>query len=206
MKRFLILTMMLCACIMVASAQTKKEQKAAAKALQQEVARLTKEGWVVPAGKPLLSKQVARGQEYAEKEMNGEVYMATAITPGKTYDAARLQALDFTRIEIAGKIHSDIAGLIETNLGNTQLTQEEAESVMQSVGGAKTRIAQSLGRLITVIELYKILPNKQVQVQLTVAYDVKQAEEMANRTIREQLAAQSEEILKKVDNILDSVN
>lgn len=199
MKRFLILTMMLCACIMVASAQTKKEQKAAAKALQQEVDRLTKEGWVVPAGKPLLSKQVARGQEYAEKEMSGEVYLANVVTPGQTYDAARFQALEIAKIEIAGQVQTDVAALVDTKLSNAQITQEEANSLAKTVGGAKSRIAQSLGRLIIVVDVYRILPNKQVEIQLMVAYDVKQAEEIAYRTIQEGLEAESKELLNKID-------
>lgn len=199
MKKLFILAMMCCLCITVVSAQSKKELKA----IQKEADRMAKEGWVVPAGKPLLFKQLLRGQEYAEKEEAGEVCLGVGKSTGQTYDAARFQALENAKLEIARNLGSEITGLVENQLGNTQLTDEEAASLTSIAGGAVNKIAQKLGRVITVIDIFKVLPNKNVQVELTVAYDAKQAEAIANQTISAELASKSNNLLNKVHSLLD---
>ena len=186
---------------------TKKQlDERASKAARREARRLTKEGWVVAPGVLPLEKQLDRAylMQYEFDETGYPRYiLGDAQSIGEHYDAARFQALEIAKINLAGQIQSEIVGLVETNLGNKQLSAEEAASISQTVAGLKDVIAQKFGRVISVMECHRTLNNKNKEVRVMVAYNSKMAMEQARSAIRENLEDRSEELQKKLDSILN---
>ena len=79
---------------------------------------------------------------------------------GENYDVAKMQALELAKQNLAGQIQTEVTALIENTVANKQLSQEQAASVTQSVMASKNLISQSIGRTISVMEVYRTLSNK----------------------------------------------
>ncbi len=71
------------------------------------------------------------------------------------------------------------------------------------VAGSKNIIAQELGRVIPLVEIYKNVGSDNIQCDVQIAYDSKSAIEMAKKVIRKQLSDEAEELQDKLDNMLN---
>lgn len=177
----------------------------ATKTARKEAKKLIKEGWVtVPGALPLekqLDKSYMMQMEYDE-DMYPKYLMGEAMSIGENYDAAKMQALELAKQNLAGQIQTEVTALIENSVANKQLANDEAASVTQSIMGAKNLISQSIGRTITVMECYRVKSNKNKEVLVRIAYNGAMAKAAAKRAIQEELSEKSEEIHKKLDKIL----
>ena len=177
----------------------------ATKTARKEAKKLIKEGWVtVPGALPLekqLDKSYMMQMEYDE-DMYPKYLMGEAMSIGENYDAAKMQALELAKQNLAGQIQIEVTALIENSVANKQLANDEAASVTQSIMGAKNLISQSIGRTITVMECYRVKSNKNKEVLVRIAYNGAMAKAAAKRAIQEELSEKSEEIHKKLDKIL----
>ncbi len=77
--------------------------------------------------------------------------MATGNSIGETQTAAKLQAMETAKLELAGQINTQIAALIENSIANQQLNNEEAASVTKTVAASKNLIAQEIGQLLPMV-------------------------------------------------------
>ena len=145
-------------------------QKRASKDARKEAKRLKKQGWQVAPGALPMEKQLDRLYE-----MQYEVDLASgfpkfikgeAMSIGGNYDAAKMQAMNLAKIELAGNISTEVAALIENRVANNQLDPDEAVSTSESVMGAKNLIAQSIGQTITALEMYRETGNKNKEVRV----------------------------------------
>ena len=177
----------------------------ATKTARKEAKKLIKEGWVtVPGALPLekqLDKSYMMQMEYDE-DMYPKYLMGEAMSIGENYDAAKMQALELAKQNLAGQIQTEVTALIENSVANKQLANDEAASVTQSIMGAKNLISQSIGRTITVMECYRVKSNKNKEVLVRIAYNGAMAKAATKRAIQEELSEKSEEIHKKLDEIL----
>ena len=98
-------------------------------------------------------------------------------------------------------IQTEVTALIESTVANEQITQEQAESIARTVQASKNLIVQRLGRTFTVVECYRTLPNKTVQVRVTLAYNAKMAVNEAKAIVKAQLEAKGEELHEQLDAI-----
>ena len=217
-----IFTMMMAALMVcgVCNAQTTretiKERKAlakltseelnsrASKAARKEGRKLAKEGWKVAAGQLPLEKQLDRSykMQYEFDETGLPKYITgDATSPGATYDAAKMQAMELAKTALAGNIQTEVTALTESTVANEQLTQEQAESIARTVQASKNLIVQRLGRTITVIECYRELPNKTVQVRVMLAYNSKMAIDAAKAVIKAKLEEKGEDLHEQLDAI-----
>ncbi len=220
MKKFFVMMMAALMVCSVAYAQTPQESikqrkeiaklsnaelnKKASKAARKEAKKLTKEGWKVAPGQLPLEKQLDKSYNmYYEYDESGlpKYIIGDAMSPGATYDAAKMQALELAKTNLAGLIQSEVTALVESTVGNEQITQEQASSVVSTVQASKGLIVQRLGRTFTVIECYKTLPNKTVQVRVTLAYNAKMAIEAAKDVVKAQLEAKGEDLHEQLDAI-----
>lgn len=194
--------------------QTLKERKAmaklskaeldqkASKTARKEAKTLKKEGWKVAPGTLPLEKQLDKAYSMSnEYEENGlpKYIIGEAMSPGATYDAARMQAIELAKTQLAGLIQTEITALTESTLGNDQMTQEQATSIANTVQASKNLIVQRLGRTIPVMECYRVLPNKTVEVRFRLAYNAKMALEQTKEIIKSQLAAKGEDLHEQLD-------
>lgn len=177
----------------------------ATKAARKDAKKLTKEGWLTAPGALPLEKQLDKSymmqMEYDE-DMYPKYLMGEAMSIGENYDAAKMQALELAKQNLAGQIQTEVTALIENSVANKQLANEDAASLTQSIMGAKNLISQSIGRTITVMECYRVKSNKNKEVLVRIAYNGAMAKAAAKRAIQEELNEKSEEIHKKLDEIL----
>ena len=173
-------------------------QKKAIKEARKEAKKLEKEGFKTPVGKLPLAKQLETAWEkQAELDTEGNPYwyIASSRAVGGNQSAAALQATNAAKIDLAGQIQ------IEAKVANDDMGQEEAASLSSVVASSKSVISATLGRTIPLVEVYKTLPNKNVEVMVTIGYSMQSANQAAVQAIRKELAAKSEELAKQLDKL-----
>ncbi len=178
----------------------------ASKDARKEAKKLKKEGWTVAPGGLPLEKQLDRvymmqsDMDYTTgfpKFIRGN---ATAV--GQNYEAAKLQAMSLAKLDLAGNISTEVAGLIDNRLSNKETTPGEATSTVESVMAAKNLIAQEIGRTIVALEIYRELKTNNKEVRVMIFYNAEMAKEAAKKGIREDLEKKSDKLAEQLDTIL----
>ena len=181
------------------NAKPTKEAKKLAK-------QLKKEGWLVPAGDRSIENQVNEslllGAELTQDD-NGNIthrfLQHTGQATAGTYNAAYAAARSNTMVEIASNLETEIAAAMSGKLDNNQSNSESALTNDKFNQRIKSIVHNSLSNSIPVMALYKILPNKNYQVQVRLAYDKK---ELAAR-IKRQMQKDMEVVGDELNGILD---
>lgn len=221
MKRLLVLAMGLIIACGAGFAQSAKEIKKerqtiskmakselsakVTKTTKKEAKRLKKEGWVVSPGALPLEKQLERSY-LMEFEYDANLFpkyiMANAQSIAENYDAAKTAAMSLAITNLAGQIQTEVTALVENTVANKQLDPEDAASITETVMASKNLISQSIGRVITVVECYRILPNKNREVMVRIAYNGEMAKEVAKKAVRQELEKKGEKLHDKLDKAL----
>ena len=189
----------------IRKASKKDMNEKATKTARKDAKKLKMEGWItVPGALPLekqLDKSYMMQMEYDE-DMYPKYLMGEAMSIGENYDAAKMQALELAKQNLAGQIQTEVTALIENSVANKQLANEDASSLTQSIMGAKNLISQSIGRTIIVMECYRVKTNKNKEVLVRIAYNGAMAKAAAKRAIQDELKSKSEDLQKKLDQLL----
>lgn len=186
--------------------QSKKalEQKAG-KIARKEAKQLKKEGWKVSPGALPLEKQIDKSllMQY-EFDSDGfpQYIMAEAMSIGGNYDAAKMQALELAKQNLAGQIQTEITALIENTVANEQLDQSDAVSITRSVMASKNLISQNIGRILPVVEAYRVVNTNQREVLVRIAYSMDAAKAAAKKAVKEDLEQKGENLHGKLDQLL----
>ena len=105
-------------------------------------------GYSLRSKKPIIIGNVKRGidknllrpfltldrkTQSPPKCLECEVASGCAWCQGENYDAAKMQALELAKQNLAGQIQTEVTALIENTVANKQLQAEEAASVVQSI-------------------------------------------------------------------------
>nr|MBP7471910.1 hypothetical protein [Prevotella sp.] len=178
----------------------------ASKAARKEAKSLSKEGWQTSPGALPIDKQLDKSynMQYEYDETDFPKYlMGEAMSIGENYDAAKMQALELAKQNLAGQIQTEVTELIENQVSNKQLTAEQAASVTQSVSASKNLISQSIGRVIPVVEVYRVKNNSNKEVLVRVAYNSSMAMEAAKKAVRQSLEEKGDSLQNQLDKILD---
>lgn len=184
---------------------SRKEAKKLEKAAKKEAKKLSKEGWIVSPGSLTLEVQLAKSYKMlseVDENYYPRFYMAEAMSIGENYDAAKMQALELAKQNLAGQIQTEVTSIIESTVANTQLEAEEAASVVETVSASKNVIAQSLGRVIVVTETYRVLSNKNREVLVRIAYNAEAAKKQAKVAIKQELQEKGNQLHQQLDNLL----
>lgn len=186
--------------------QSKKslEQKAS-KAARKEAKSLKKQGWQVAPGALPLEKQIDKSylMQY-EYDSDGfpQYIMAEAMSTGGNYDAAKMQALELAKQNLAGQIQTEVTALIENTVANNQMDQGEAASVTRSVLASKNLISQSIGRILPVVETYRIVNGNNREVLIRIAYSMDAAKAAAKKAVKQDLEERGDQLHEKLDQLL----
>ncbi len=184
---------------------SKEIKKKAAKQARKEAKKFKRGHWYVAPGALPMDKQIEKSWElqYMEDEDGYPLYIvATGNSVAETQSAAKLQAMELAKLELAGLVQTNVAALIENSVANSQLNNEEAASVTKTVAASKNIIAQEIGRVITMFEIYKKI-NKNVEASVRIGYNTDIAMETAKKTIRKKLEEETEILHDKLDKLLD---
>lgn len=177
----------------------------ASKAARKEAKRLKKEGWTTTPGTLPLEKQLDNSYQMQyeyDSDMYPKYIMGEAMSVGGNYDAAKMQALELAKQNLAGQIQTEVTTLIENTVANKQMDEGDAASITQSVLTSKNLISQSLGRSIAVVETYRTLPNKNKEVLVRIAYNSDMAKKGAKEAIKKDLEKKGDELHNKLDKLL----
>lgn len=188
------------------SRQTKKQlESKATKAARKEAKQLQKEGWKTAPGALPLEKQLDKSYlmqyEYTE-DGYPEYIMAEAMSSGGNYDAAKMQALELAKQNLAGQIQTEVTALIENTVANDQLEQGEAASLTRSVMASKNLISQSIGRVVPVVETYRQVNGNNREVLVRLAYSSDMAKKVTRDAIRKDLEERGDALHSKLDELL----
>ena len=181
----------------------KKLNEKVSKAAKKEAKRLEKEGWLPAPGTLSIEKQEDKVMLMRQEEdelVMPRYYFGIAQSIGGTFDAARMQAMTLAKRDLISQMETTMVGLIESENSTTQLTQEEAASVVKTITASKEIVEQKLGRVIPVVEIYRKV-GKNVEVQLVVAY----SSEMVNTIIKDAIQKDIEKEGKDLQNKLDQL-
>lgn len=177
----------------------------ATKAARKEAKKLKKEGWTTAPGALPLEKQLDKSylmQYEYDEDMFPKYIMGEAMSIGSNYDAAKMQALELAKQNLAGQIQTEVTALIENTVANEQLGAEQAQSVTQSVMASKNLISQSIGRTVPVMEVYRTLSNKNKEVLVRIAYNSTMAKKAALKAVKEDLEKKGDDLHKQLDELL----
>jgi hypothetical protein len=189
-----------------ADRQVKRDmRKKAYKMARKEARKFKKKKWYVAPGALPMDKQIEKAWElqYQEDEDGYPLYIVAAgNSVAETQSAAKLQATELAKLELAGLVQSNIAALIENSIANNQLNNEEAASVTKTVAASKNVIAQEIGRVVMMFEIYRKI-DKNVEASVRVGYNSQLAQEAAKKAIRRKLEEETEILHEKLDRLLD---
>ncbi len=189
----------------LAKASKKELNEKASKAARKEAKRLTKEGWKTAPGALPLEKQLDKSylmQSQYDSDGFPAFIMAEAMSTGGNYDAAKMQALELAKQNLAGQIQTEVTALIESTVANEQMVQSDATSITRSVMASKNLISQSIGRVVPVAEAYRVVNGNNREVLVRIAYSQAMAKAAAKRAIKQELEQRGDSLHNQLDNLL----
>ncbi len=186
--------------------QIKKDiRDKAMKQARKEAKKLKKDGFKVTPGQLPMEKQIENtwiARYQTTDDGSKKWFVADARAVGETHSAAKLQAIEVAKVNLAGQIGTEVAGLVETNIANAQLNAEDAASVTETMATFKSIIGSKMGRTNTLFEADKTIgKNKEVFITLSYSYEdaVNTAKDVIRNEMKDNMKIQSEQL----DKILD---
>lgn len=176
----------------------------ATKVAKKEAKKLKKQGWLTTPGALPVEKQLDRSfrMQYEFDENQYPKYiMAEAMSIGENYDAAKMQALELAKQNLAGQVQTEMTALIENTVANQQMDANNAASITKTIAASKNLISQSLGRVIPVTELYRDL-KKNKEVLVRISYNSEMAMNSAKKIIKEELEKKGVDLHEQLDKAM----
>lgn len=174
------------------------------RAARTEGRKLKKDGWLTTPGALPLEKQLDRAykMQYEYDENQYPKYItADAMSTGENYDAAKMQATELAKQNMAGQVQTEMTALIENTVANQQMDAGQAASITKTISASKNLISQSLGRVIPVTEVYRNSGrNKEVLVRI--AYNSEMAKNAARKIIKQELEKKGEDLHQQLDKAM----
>jgi len=177
----------------------------ASKDARKEAKKMIKAGWTIAPGALPIEKQLDKTyqMQYAyDEELFPKYLMGEAMSIAENYDAAKMQALELAKQNLAGQIQTEVTMLIENMVANRQLPGDQAASITESVSASKNLISQSIGRVIPVMEVYRTKNNKNKEVLVRIAYNAEMSKEAAKKAIRQDLEEKGNRLHDQLDKVL----
>lgn len=189
----------------IAKASKKELNEKASKAARKEAKKLEKDGWKSAPGALPIEKQLDKSylmqMEY-DDDMFPKYIMAEAMSVGENYDAAKLQAMELAKQNLAGQIQTEVTALIDNSVANQQLSAEQAASITKTIIASKNLITQSIGRTVPVVEVYRVLKNKNKEVLVRIAYNSEMAKAAAKKALYNDMNDELDNMHSTLDKIL----
>lgn len=184
----------------------KQIKEKAIKQARKEAKRLEKQGYKVPVGQIPLAKQLENSWQ-AQYEIDGDGYpyyfTATASTIGSNYTATQMQAVNTAKLDIAGQIQTQVNQFIEAKIANNEISSEDAVSINSFVSASKSVISNSLGRVLKLVEIYRVLDNGNNEVMVTLGYNTDLAMKEAIKAMQKTLDADADKLMDELNLLLE---
>jgi len=180
-----------------------KKDKKAVKLARQESKKWAKQGYTNLPGNMPLENQFEKSlvmQQMVTDEGNARYISANGSAIAGSEGVAQANAMDNTRVTLAGQIQSEVTALISSNKANTGYTAEDVETIDEFVASSKTLIQNEIGTIDPVIEMMRKVSDK-FEYRFIVMYDVNAAKQVAKNVIKRELkekVSQNEAELNKL--------
>lgn len=184
----------------------KEMKKKAVKGARKEAKRLRKAGYMTFIGQLPLDKQLENSWQAAyELDAYGNPYyiISTQKAVASNFTAAQLQAMNAAKTDIAGQLETRINQVIESKVTSNELARNEASSLATFVSTSKNIVSNTLGRVIKLVEIYREpKKTKNVEVQVTVAYNAEVATREALKALKQSLTPEDVELMQQIDKLV----
>ena len=192
--------------------QVKKELKESRKSLykksersvRKEARKLSREGWKsmdLPLDKVIQRRNEKLWQDDAEGYPK---YIHSSVTAtGGSYAAANTSARTQAIVDLASQIETTVAAMIDQSMANDETSPEMGASINQTLSDAKIIVAQKLGRIVNTGTMYRIKNKKLYEVRSTYIYDMRQAADIAEQAVMEQLQDKSDRHRKEFNKLFN---
>jgi hypothetical protein len=178
----------------------------ASKAARKEEQQYKKEGYKNFIGDLPISKQIENAW-VKTIDMNTlgypEYIVGNAQVTAGNITAAKSQALHAAKVEIASLMTSMIASLIESSVANNEVSQGEAQTLNKHLQATKELVVADLGQVTKDLEVYRDLPNKNVQVITRLSYSSALALEASRRRMQKEMQAETQDLHNKLDKVFN---
>ena len=184
------------------NAKPTKDAKKQAKSLK-------KQGWTVTAGERSIEQQITESQLLGAELMADEngaptkrFIQHTGVSTAGTYNAAYAAGRSNAQVEIANMLETEIAAAVQGKLDNAQQSAINAVTVEKFNQRVKSIVHESLSNSIPVLAIYRVLPNKNYEVQVRIAFDKKEVAARLKRALQKEIEMEGDELNALVDNVL----
>lgn len=179
--------------------------------------KMEKDGWDAKAGADPMAIQFCRARILANTPMMDEVsglddatvnryIMWTSIATAGDESVASDQALYDAQSKIAAQLETKIAKALESKKDNQQNNMISATTVNKFHSRSKAIVDMTLKNTQVPVSIYRVLPNYNCQVQVTVAFDKLEIKRQLMENMREELEQEGDGGLDEiVDEVLGSV-
>ena len=184
-------------------AAEKEIRDKAGKQARKEAKELKKKGYDVPPGSLPLDKILEEAWiVQLQKDDDGfeKFIIAEGSAKGENKIAAKDQALNFAKLTLAGLIESRVAAITEQNIANIQ--NADPVSIAKSVTASKTFVAQRLGQVNVIFDVYKSESGTEESV-IRIAYNAKKALQIGKEEVRKKLEEETNLLQEELDLLLD---
>ena len=198
------LAVVLCSCGTSRKAQTTATQLTPQQIAAADAAEASKkyeaEGWkCYPSDLPMKRQLEQNYLKLQEVDESGFPLYITGSgrAVGETHSAARNCSTNGS-INTGRKIRQLPGNCRESS---NQQIDPEIGCIISTWSRQSKRHLQRLGRTISLVTFYRELPTKNIEVEMTLAYNAKFAEESAKAVVREELTKKSAELLDKINQV-----
>lgn len=164
-----------------------------------------KSGYMVAPGKLSIERQLTNTYQY-QYEINDDgmpkYVTGEAQATAGTKIAAKLQAMEFAKLELVGKIETSINALIENSVANEQIDLTTAETVTKTMAASKNIISKKITQVVTLFEVYRNVGNRSIEASVIIAYDLNRILLETQKEIQNQLKDELQGTHEKLDKIM----
>lgn len=171
--------------------------------------QLKKNGWVVPAGEKVIEKQLTESLLLGEELMTDEegnitkrFIQHTASQVSGSYNTGYAAARTAATTELAAVLCTQVAAAMQQKADNQQTSAINAVTVDKFNERAKAIVDATLTNARPVVAIYRVLPNKNYEVQVRLAFDKKELSARLKRAMQQQLEQEGDELNDIVDEVL----
>ena len=206
-KNIFVIGMALVAAFFMAAQPASAQSKRNIKEAKKETKALTKEGFKT-MGRPMerqIEDYLTKIEQVTE-DGTAKYIEGNNTSVGGTYAAAQMAAMNIAKVRLAEKIESTVMAQAKIEIGNAQLNAEDAASITKAIEKSTTMVAQKLNNIIVAKEFYRVLENKNYEVQVMLLYDRQSAKELILKEAKEDLRKSLDNFKPEYEKVFDAID
>lgn len=129
--------------------------------------------------------------------------IANGSSVANSQAAAQMQANELAKQNLVSLLETNMRSVIENEVGNNQLARNDAASITKTMQVSVNKVAKKLSRVMELFTIYKVLPNKNVEVQVMIGYSYELAQQALIDEMKLQMEQEAEDMKEKYKDFLN---